>query len=447
MIAKTPTERSRQTKKNWKTPGNQARFPVIFLSLLSVCAPLGLTSSQAPAVQDQSTAQAHVGKGYEFEKDERFAGAAAEFEAALALDPKLVRARYQLGVCYFSLGRHDEARREFERLRVETRDDPSVVYFLGRLDVVEHNSDDAVRKFQSIVTRPPFPDTAYYLGSAYLEKGDLADAQQWLEKAEPLNPRDFRIPDHLARIYQREKRPSEAEKEYARSAELRQSYNQAAEEGIACSLKLEKGTPEEARDACGKLFQPQDPDRLTELGMIYGQHGRFADALEPLQRAAALDPDSYEIEHNLGLTYFRLKRYDEARRPLERAVGLRPDFFDSNALLGATLFLLQQDAQAYTVLSHAHKLDPADRDTTELLFNTASILASESYRSRRYSEALGYLQIAEDLKPKDPQVHSRLADVYDRVGDRRHAQAEKQSAEQLAVPRQPSSPDRHDDDE
>ncbi|HLW79871.1 MAG TPA: tetratricopeptide repeat protein [Terriglobia bacterium] len=399
-----------------------------------ILALLLIFASQDAQAQARATAQAHVGKGYEFEKDDRFASAAAEFEAALAADPELSRARYQLAVCYFALGRQDDARREFARLRTETHADPSVVYFIGRLDLLEHDLDGAIRELRSVAAQPPFPDTAYYLGSAYLEKGSLQSAEEWLKRALPLNPRDFRIPDHLARIYQREGHSAEAEKEYAQSAKLRQNYNQAGEDGVTCSEALEKGEAEAARQACAKLDQLGDPDRLTVLGMIYGRHGHYAEAVEPLRRAAALDPDSYEIEHNLGLTYFRLKLYQEARQPLERAVALRPDFFDSNALLGATLFALRQDSLAYRVLDHAHRLNPEDGDTRELLFKTATLLGAKSHEAKSYAAALKYLQAAEELKPQDPQVHARLAIVYGEAGDPRRADAEKRTAERLAAP-------------
>lgn len=401
--------------------------PVIALLLL-------LASQKADAPTTAPTAaEAHVGKGYELEKDDRFSSAAAEFEAALALDPKLSRARYQLAVCYFALGRHDDARREFVRLRKETHADPSVVYFLGRLDLVDHDLDGAIREFQSVADQPPFSDTAYYLGSAYLEKGELQPAEQWLKRAQPLNPRDFRIPDHLARIYQRQGHSAEAEEEYAKSTKLRQNYNEGAEDGVKCSEALEKGEVELAQEACAKLNQPDDPDRLTVVGMIYGRHGHYAEAMGPLARAAELDPDSYEIEHNLGLTYFRLKRYQEAGDALKRAVALRPDFFDSNALLGATLFALRQDSQAYAVLDHAHRLNPEDADTRELLFKAATILGTKSHEAKNFAEAIKYLKVAEELKPQDPKVHARIAVVYDEAGDRRHADLEKQAAERLAA--------------
>ncbi|HXJ92523.1 MAG TPA: tetratricopeptide repeat protein [Terriglobia bacterium] len=404
----------------------------LFLTLILAISAVQNPPTVGSVAKEKPSVQAHVGKGYEFEKDELFFKAAEEFEQALALAPELSRVRYQLGVCYFSLGRDDDARREFLRVRSETSDDPSVVYMIARLDLAAHRLDAAIHGFESIVAKPPFPDTAYYLGSAYLESGRLTDAEKWLKAAQPLNPRDFRIPDHLARVHQREGRAAEAEKEYALSAQLRLNYNQAAAEAIECSQALEKDESDGASDPCAKLFRPDDPDRLTLLGMTYGQHGRYDKAVQPLERAAALDPDSYEIEHNLGLTYFRLQRYSDARAPLERAVALRPDFFESNALLGATLFMMRQDSEAYRVLQHAHRLNPADADTVDLLFKVASVLGAKSFEAKNYHVALTYLRVARDLKPDDPLVHARLAEAYGQAGNAQQAQAEKQMARQLA---------------
>ena len=119
------------------------------------------------------TAEAHLGKGYEAEKDERYLVAAKEFQAALAINPGLVRARYQLAVCWFALGRTQEARQEFERLQNETGGNTSVVYQLARLDLRDGDVESAIKKLVRLVNNPPFPDATYYLGTAYLQKGEL----------------------------------------------------------------------------------------------------------------------------------------------------------------------------------------------------------------------------------------------------------------------------------
>jgi tetratricopeptide (TPR) repeat protein len=364
----------------------------------------------------RADAETHVGKGYELVKDERYREAAAEFRAALAIDPHLVRAHYQLAVCLFALNDLKEAREEFERLQRETANDPSVRYYLGRLDLLEGNDDAAIREFASLMHDLPFADTAYYLGSAYLKKGNLTEAEKWLVQAAQAVPRDFRVPDHLARVYQKEGKKVDAEKQFALSAQLRDSYNQASRDSVACSRELETHPLAEARAACQKLYDRSDPDKLTTLGMLYGQHGYYEEALAPLQEAARLDPGSSEIQHNLGLTYFRLRRFREATGPLETAVAARPDFFGSNALLGATLYALREDAPSYQALNHAHQLNPQDVDTANLLFKVAVILAQKEFEQKKYEPSLAYLKTASELRPSDAEVRQKLVEVHRLLG-------------------------------
>jgi Flp pilus assembly protein TadD len=251
--------------------------------------------------------------------------------------------------------------------------------------------------------------------------------------AAELDPRDFRVPDHLARIYHLRGRRTQAETEYARSAALREHYNETTRQAVNCRHALESGTLREARPACQELFDAADPDKLVTLGMLYGQHGDYADAVAPLVRAARLDTESSEIQHNLGLTYFRLKQYALARAPLERAVNLRPDFFGSCALLGATLYALKEDEAAYRTLNHAHQLNPQDADTTTLLFNTAVLLSQKQLASKAYTDSLNSLHKASELRPGDAEVHRELARVYGFLGQKARAKIENRAAESISA--------------
>lgn len=366
----------------------------------------------------KNEAEAYVGKGYELVQEDRFEQAAADFNLALAIDPGLVRARYQLAVCLFALGRREESEAQFERLRRETSEDPNVLYYLGRLRLLALDDDAAIQVLRKIVAAPPFPDTAFYLGCAYLGKGEIASAISTLERAATSAPRDYRIPYRLARAYQQASRLKEAEKAYQRSSELREHYNNAAQELVACGEALKNSPVAEARTICQRMADPNDPDKLTSLGIVYGEHGAYDEAIGPLTRAAELDPDSFEIFHNLGVSYFRLRRYGQARPALERAVAMRPDFFGSNALLGAVYFALKNDDLAYPVLVHAHELAPEDRESADLLFKEALLLARDRFLAKDYSHSAEYLRTAAQLQPTDASVHRRLAEVYQLLGQR-----------------------------
>ena len=224
----------------------------------------------------------------------------------------------------------------------------------------------------------------------------------------------------------------EAEKALAVSAELHKGDVEATQVALECSHALDAQPPEEARAVCDKLNDPHDLSKLVTLGSVYGQHGKYVEALEPFRQAARLDPESYEMQYNLGLTLFRLKRYAEAKAPLEKAVQLRPDMFEMNAPLGAVLFMLGDDLAAYPVLDRAHQLAPENADMIELLFKTAVSLAVQDVNKKEYAAALPYLLKAAELQPADAEVHRRLAELYSLTGDEARAAQEHERAQRLS---------------
>jgi Flp pilus assembly protein TadD len=370
---------------------------------------IGFTASaQSPS---SVTATAHIGKGYELVQNDQFAEAAQEFRVALALDPSALNARYQLAVCLFALGERDASRKEFERLRKETKNDSNVAYYLARIDLLAGDTASAIRRLAPLMRHPPFNDASFYLGSAYLTSGDLDHAVKWLRIAAQSDPHDFRSHYRLARALQQKGLHAEAEQEYALSTQMREHYNETARQSTACVQAMRASSGTGTRDICNRLFDPNDPDKLTTLGILYGENGKYQEAIEPLARAAQLDPESFEVYHNLGLTYFRLKRFAEARQPLEKAVSLRPDFFGSNALLGATLYSLKDDPSAYRVLDFAHQLKPDDADTAELLFRVSVILANRSAAASDYKASLNFLTTAAGLRPGTPEIERRIAEI------------------------------------
>src|SRR5258708_34090750 len=116
-------------------------------------------------------------------------------------DTVVLAARFPLAVALFEQHKSDEARREFEIVQREVGEHPNVLYYLGRLDLENRAFDSAIRNLNEAVVKPPFPETAYYLGFAYFKQGDLTAAEKCLKEAAQLKPRDDRIPYQLALVY------------------------------------------------------------------------------------------------------------------------------------------------------------------------------------------------------------------------------------------------------
>lgn len=335
------------------------------------------------------TPDAHLGKGYDALRQERYDVAASELREALRLDPKLVmRARFPLGVALFELKETVAARKEFETVRKQTGDRPDVAYYLGRLDLIDQNFDAAIRNLTQASAKPPFPDTAYHLGFAYFKHGDLAAAEKWLGLAAQINPRDSVVEYQLAQVLRKKGHAEEAAKAMALSSELRRRDTDESQARRECAQKLEQGPRGQARVFCQRLYDPDSVDKLTALGTIYGQHGDLEDALPPLLRAAGLAPQSPQVQYNLAFTYCRLNRFEEARKPLADAVRRWPDLFPLNALYGAVLSKLGE-----------------------------------------YEESLRYFDQAQKLRPDDPEPHRGKAEVYKLTGRPEEAAAETRLAQ------------------
>jgi tetratricopeptide (TPR) repeat protein len=324
---------------------------------------LGVAQAQAP----QGGEDAHLSKGAQLMHDQLFDAAATEFEQALAAKPTDARARFEYAVCLLSLGRNDEARAQFEQVEKQAGESRYTTYYLGRLDLLANGYAAAIKRLGSVATNPPFPDTAFHLGVAYLSSGDTADGIQWLERAAKVEPGDYRVHYRLARAYSTAGRQPDAEREYALYTKLLNEHKDTETAARACTDALRTQAAAAAHDVCQRMYDPNDPEKLTLLGQLYGDAGAFENALAPLTRATQLDASSYEAWHNLGLTYFRLQRYKEARAPLEKAVALSPNAYGSVVTLGATLYMLGDDGAALPVLEHAHHLNPGDAQTAQVL--------------------------------------------------------------------------------
>ena len=330
-------------------------------ALLAIVFAVPLARAQQPGFE------AHLSRGTQLMQDQQFEAAASELEQAAAVSPKDPRAHFQYAICLLSLGRNDEARSQFEQVRKLAGESSYVTYYLGRLDLISNDYTSAIRRLGSIAEHPPFPDTAFYLGVAYISSGDVAAGTKWLERAAKLLPNEYRVHYRLGRAYSSAGRDQEAAHELELYTRLRDEHKNTEKDVRDCAGALQGQPLAKAREVCHRMYDPNDPEKLTLLGQLFGDAGAFPEAVDPLKRAVQLDPNSFDAWHNLGVTYFRMEEYGDARSPLEKAVALRPNFYGSVVLLGATLYMLGDDDAALPVLERAYRLNPADAQTAAVL--------------------------------------------------------------------------------
>lgn len=188
---------------------------------------------------------------------------------------------------------------------------------------------------------------------------------------------------------------------------------------------------------------PLDP---LSQGRALLQHGYVNEAIAELSVAATVGPDLVEANTLLGVAYDHMGMRAQAQEYYERALSVAP--YNAEALynLGHSLYLGGQYKEAMKRLKTAARVSPNDpripfsaalveirlgkyedafrslvliSDPYSARFNLAAILED----SNLSKEAIKQYEAALRLRPNAPVVLERLADLYQRTGHRREAEA------------------------
>jgi tetratricopeptide (TPR) repeat protein len=318
-----------------------------------------------------SSAMAYLGKGNELMQAERYDEAAAQFKQALQRDQTLDEARKNLAICEFELREYQQARDLFQTM-LATVERPVASYYLARLDLLNGNPDSAIVRLRSLsssdaITERSIADWRYFLGVAYFKKGQFTDAIACFKLQLKTNPRDFRAHQWLARALIKAGQPAEASQEFARARELHEYYTQGSVAIAGCRSLLNAGKKDEAWAACRPMLETDDVDKVAAIGMLFGEVGDQTHSFIAWQKAAALDPDSPELNYDLALASFQLKDMVRAKQYAQIACNLWPQFPEANVLYGTILYMLADDTEAVRILRRAEALRPEDLNVRRLL--------------------------------------------------------------------------------
>jgi tetratricopeptide (TPR) repeat protein len=372
------------------------RFSLIAAALL-------LTFKGVAATEN---ARALLGMGLENLQFERFEAAANYFRRALEIDPKLVTAQYDLGVCMFAEGRFDDARIAFQKTLQLAGNHRFAAYYLARVDLLQNRVEESIKEFEELGKGKTVADELYYVGAAYFRNKQPELAMQTLNRAVEVLPKDNRVHFLLARVYRELGRNSDAEKEFKVSAQIRAESQTKAREITGCETALKALAREPAIEQCKRLLDGTDSMMLVSLGALLAQKGYMDAALVSLNRATRLDPENYEAAFNLGLTYFKVKQYADAKSALVAAVALRRESFDAVALLASSEFALGEDYAALEHLRLAHELQPANARVRGLLLNELRIIGRHAIATENFPEAVHVLEEASALSPGSPEIET-----------------------------------------
>ena len=276
---------------------------------------------------NQPGVQLNIGLAYYRKND--FASAIEPFAATLRLEPASVQARYLLGLCYFFTNKYKEAadtlaplwvqestklnylyvlsiaaskssnlalqKRAFDQMLAIGQNTPEFHLYVGKAWLAEHAMNKALDEFHAAaVAQPDLPLVHYFLGRAYLEQRDFPQAEAELEKNIAIEP-DFAYSyEDLGILYAQLNQPDKSERYYR--------------EAVARNDQL--------------------VNSWFGLAKLYRDAARYQEALQMLDHAEALAPQSASVHYTRGQVLSHLGQSAKAREEFETSARLLKSFND-----------------------------------------------------------------------------------------------------------------------
>jgi Flp pilus assembly protein TadD len=159
---------------------------------------------------------------------------------------------------------------------------------------------------------------------------------------------------------------------------------------------------------------PRNYRAAQKLGALRYEQGRYAEAIEVLERADAIVPGWAPTQQMLAIAYRAAGRYDEAEKALE--VARKAGASDSAIQAERAEIALAEKDYAAAIADLELLVSAKPRDATAQ-FNLGKALAGQG----RVDEALGYFQKASELRPDDVQLRLIVGQALERTGRNREA--------------------------
>ncbi len=103
---------------------------------------------------------------------------------------------------------------------------------------------------------------------------------------------------------------------------------------------------------------PDDLAALAELGIVYGENGLYAEALQQFQKMLAIDKENADALNNIGNISFLQERLDDAKQAYESSLRVAPDDPGTMVNLSRVLLRMNNKEEAKKLFKQAAARDP-----------------------------------------------------------------------------------------
>jgi tetratricopeptide (TPR) repeat protein len=347
-------------------------------------------SALLESIHDHPMAGAYNTLGVLYAQADRVACAIAAFDSALKLDDRNWEAHYNLALALLRKGDREQAVRELQTAIRQKPDSVSSHFALGSVFEGEKRLGNAEEQFRSALKiDPQFAPGAIKLSEVLIIEGKPQAAIACLEDAVKGAPPDQAEPVQAALGIA-----------YATNGEM--------EKGVATLNDL-------------VAAQPDSADAHFSLGLVYAKPGQPKDeeaAVKQFREALRLDQGLDPARIALGRVLISMQKYSDAAPVVLEYTRRQPLDSQGFHALGQTYQGLRKSDAAIGAFQHAVRLNPTD---AAIRFDLGMLLADTT----QTGAAIEQLEAAERIHPSDPATHSELALLFEKVGDKEHANLEQ----------------------
>lgn len=133
--------------------------------------------------------------------------------------------------------------------------------------------------------------------------------------------------------------------------------------------------------------------------------GDFAAAADAYQKSVGIDPSIPQLWANLGLMYHQVGKRAEAIQSFKKAIQINPSLFVPQLFLGIEYLAAQEPNEALPYLQKAYKLNPKDVQASVSMGRAFVLLDRGSQAAEAYRSAL-------QLAPQDGKIWLSLGTSY-----------------------------------
>ena len=173
------------------------------------------------------------------------------------------------------------------------------------------------------------------------------------------------------------------------------------------------------------IENPDSSEAWGQLGMVFNAHEFMDQAIDCYRRASDLDPQEFRWSY-LAAVVLAERDPAQAEIELRRAAKLNSKYAPLHCNLGKAFVKMGRDDEARQEYETAIRIDPNCR---EALLGLGEL----ELQIGELQQSLEHLLKAADLRFEDNHVHTLLARLYNRLGDKESAEIELELAK--AFPR------------